>query len=138
MKHGDISNYVEISVAFRCEDFLVKSKTNTLANKIINNVFGEFTVYEINKDVYKVMYHIYRKTDMTVDLVIEKDNYKGRLKKLIDDLPFNRIVLVQKLTEVKQRILVGDISYYVDNNEQRRNLINNKYAVTLEFIETLL
>jgi len=129
---------VETSIAFRCEDFLVKSKTSSIAGKILNKVFGDFTTYEINPEVHKVMLHIYRKTDMTVDLVIEDANYKGHLKKIIDDLPFNRIVLIRKLTEITQRLLVGDISYYVDDDDRRRNLINNKYAVTLDFIKTLL
>ena len=76
------------------------------------------------------MEYLYRNTDYNVDLIIEKKDYTEELKRLVDDMPFNRVVLVDKLSQISTRLLVGDLSLYVDDNDYRRSLVNSQYAIS--------
>ena len=131
MKHGNLSNTVGYTVAFRCEDCLIKYKTEGIKNKILNAVVGKVARADIDPDYKSAMEYLYRQTEYVVDLVVLRENYTEELKHILDDLPFSRIVVVEKDSQISQRLLIGDITFYVDDDDYRRSLINNQYAIPL-------
>ena len=130
MKHGDLSNTAGITIGFRCVDFLVKYKESTFTDKVLNAVLGKTKRAEIDESVRSFMEHLYRNTEYNVDLIIENKDYTEELKRLVDNLPFNRVVLIDKLSQVSQRLLIGDLSIYVDDDDYRRSLVNSQYAIS--------
>lgn len=132
MKHGELSNTVGYSFGFRCEDFLIHFKETTLLDKAFNALFDKAKRAEVNEEVLSFMEYLYRNTEYTVDLVVDRDNYTPELKKLLDEMPFNRVVLVDKPSQITTRLMMGDITYYVDDNAERRSLVNSPHTRTLE------
>lgn len=130
MKHGDLSNQAGFTIGFRCVDFLVQYKESTFTDKVLNAVLGKTKRAEINEPVRSFMEHLYRNTEYNVDLIIENKDYTEELKRLVDSLPFNRVVLIDKLSQVSQRLLTGDLSLYVDDDDYRRSLVNSHYAIS--------
>lgn len=130
MKSGDLSNQAGFTIGFRCVDFLVKYKESTFTDKILNAVLGKTKRAEIDETVRSYMEYLYRNTEYNVDLIIEKKDYTEELKRLVDDMPFNRVVLVDKLSQISTRLLVGDLSLYVDDDDYRRSLVNSQYAIS--------
>lgn len=132
MKHGDLANSIGYVIAFRCEDCLVKYKTEGVKNKILNAIVGKVARAEIDPSYSSAMNYLYRHTEYVVDLVVSKENYTEELKHLIEDLPFSRTVIVEKDSQISQRLLMGDITLYVDDDDYRRSLINSQYAIPLK------
>lgn len=132
MKHGDLANTSGYTIAFRCEDCLVKYKTEGVKNKILNAVIGKVKRAEIDPEYERTMEYLYRDTEYVVDLVVLKENYTTDLRELIDNLPFSRIVVIEKETQISNRLLVGDINLYIDDDAYRRSLINSQYAIPLK------
>ena len=130
MKSGDLSNQAGFTIGFRCVDFLVKYKESTFSDKVLNVFMGKTKRAEIDETVRSFMEHLYRNTEYNVDLIIEKKDYTEDLKGLIDNLPFNRVVLVDKMSQVSTRLIVGDLTLYVDDNDYRRSLVNSEYAIS--------
>lgn len=131
MKHGELSNTVGYSFGFRCEDFLIHSKETTLLDKAFNALFGKAKRAEVNEEVLSFMEYLYRNTEYTVDLIVDRDNYTPELKKLLDEMPFNRVVLVDKPSQITTRLMIGDLTYYVDDSAERRSLVNSPHTRTL-------
>lgn len=131
MLHGDISNQTGLTIAFRCEDCLFKFKDGKIIDKLLNAVVGKEKRATINTSYYNVMEFLYRNTEYTVDVVVETKNYTKALQNILDDTPFNRIIKVDKESQISSRLLTGDITYYIDENDYRRSLVNSKYAITL-------
>lgn len=138
MLHGDISNQVGVTIAFRCEDFLIKYKESSFSDKLLNKIVGKAKRAEVDEKVRSVMEHLYRNTEYTVDLVVESKNYTKDLKVIIDDLPFSRIVVVDKMTQIASRLTIGDITYYVDDDPYRRGLVNSRFAISLDDLENII
>lgn len=132
MKHGELSNTVGYSFGFRCEDFLIHFKETTLLDKAFNALFDKAKRAEVDEEVLSFMEYLYRNTEYTVDLVVDRDNYTPELKKLLDEMPFNRVVLVDKPSQITTRLMMGDLTYYVDDNAERRSLVNSPHTRTLE------
>lgn len=130
MKNGDLSNQAGFTIGFRCVDFLVKYKESTFTDKVLNAILGKTKRAEIDESVRSYMEHLYRNTEYNVDLIIENKEYTEELKQLVDNLPFNRVVLIDKLSQVSQRLLTGDLSIYVDDDDYRRSLVNSQYAIS--------
>lgn len=131
MKHGDLANTVGYVIAFRCEDSLVKYKTEGVKNKILNALVGKVARAEIDPNYKSAMEFLYRHTEYVVDLVILRDNYTEEMKHLLEDLPFSRIVVIDKDSQISQRLLIGDITLYIDEDDNRRSLVNSQYAIPL-------
>lgn len=132
MLRGDISNQYGYCIAFRCEDFLVKYKDNTVADKILNLFKGKYNRADIDEKVLNVMEYLYKHTEYMVALIVETSKYKNNgFKELVDSLPFNEIILIDKPSQLSQRLLIGDISLYVDDDIYRRSIINSRYAIPL-------
>lgn len=130
MKSGDLSNQAGFTIGFRCVDFLVKYKESTFTDKVLNAVLGKTKRAEIDESVRSFMEYLYRQTEYNVDLIIENKDYTEELKQLVDNLPFNRVVLIDKLSQVSTRLLTGDLSIYVDDDDYRRSLVNSQYAIS--------
>ena len=131
MKHGDLANSVGHVIAFRCEDCLVRYKTDGVKNKILNAVIGKVSRAEIDLKYKGAMEYFYRHSEYVVDLVVLRKNYTEELKALLDTLPFSRIIVVDKESQISQRLLMGDITLYVDDDDYRRSIINSPYAIPL-------
>lgn len=131
MKHGDLANTIGYVIAFRCEDSLIRYKTEGVKNKLLNALVGKVARAEIDPSYLSAMEFYYRHTEYTVDLVVLKENYTEDLKHIIDNLPFSRVVVIDKDTQISQRLLMGDITLYVDEDDYRRSLINSQYAIPL-------
>ena len=135
--HGDISNQVRATFGFMCEDFLIKYKDNTVKDKILNFIVGKTKRAEINHLVVSSMEYIYRQTEYNVDLLVSEEKY-SEFQPIITNLPFNRVVLYNKLSQISSRLLTGDLTYVIDNDDYRRGLLNNRYAITLSDLDTLI
>lgn len=131
MLHGDLSNRVKATFGFMCEDFLIKYRDNTLADKVMNTLFGKTKRAEIDPLVVSSMEYTYRQTEYNVDLIVKEDSYTNGLKDIIKDLPFCRVVLYNKYSQITSRLLTGDLTYVVDNVESRMGLLNNSHVITL-------
>ena len=131
MKHGELSNTVGYSFGFRCEDFLIHFKESTLLDKAFNALFDKARRAEVNEEVLSFMEYLYRNTEYTVDLIVDRENYTPELKKLLDEMPFNRVVLVDKPSQITTRLMIGDLTYYVDDSAERRSLVNSPHTRTL-------
>ena len=130
MKNGDLSNQAGFTIGFRCVDFLIKYKDSTFTDKVLNAFLGKTKRAEVDESVRSFMEYLYRNTEYNVDLIIENKDYTDDLRRIVDNLPFNRVVLIDKLSQVSQRLLVGDLSLYVDDDDNRRSLVNSQYAVS--------
>ena len=119
-------------IAFRCEDSVIKYKTEGVKNKILNALVGKLSRAEIDPLYKSTMEFLYRQTEYVVDLVVLRENYTEEMKHLLEDLPFSRIVVVDKDSQISQRLLMGDITLYVDEDAYRRSLINSQYAIPLD------
>ena len=131
MLHGDLSNRVRATFGFMCEDFLIKYRDNTFADKVMNTLFGKTKRAEIDPLVVSSMEYTYRQTEYNVDLIVKEDSYTNGLKDIIKDLPFCRVVLYNKYSQITSRLLTGDLTYVVDNVESRMGLLNNSHVITL-------
>lgn len=131
MKNGDLANQVSYTIGFRCVDFLIKYRESTFKDRVMNAFMGKVKRAEVFEPVRSTMEYLYRQTEYNVDLIVENKDYTQDLKLLLDDLPFNRIVLIDKPSQITQRLLIGDLTLYVDDDEYRRSLVNNKYAIPL-------
>lgn len=136
MKHGDLSNHVKATFGFMCEEFVVEFKEDTFVDKVYNKLFGKLKRAEINVLAVKAMEHIFRNTEYTVDLLILDKNYEG-LKPLISDLPFCRVVLYNKYSQIASRLLTGDLTYVVDSHKERMSLINNPHVIDLDTLSQM-
>lgn len=128
MLHNDISNVAGVVIAFRFEDTLAIPK-KSVVNKIMS-VFGADS-FDIDSSVLHTMEYVYRDTPYTCDLVILEENYTEKTKKVLEDIPYSRVVIIQKDVQVTQRLKMGDLNLYVDNNEYRRSTINSEYAIPM-------
>lgn len=131
MLHGNLANHVSYTIGFRCIGLLVKYKEDSFSDRVLNAVLGKVKRAEVDEKVRSAMEYLYRQTEYNVDLVIENKDYTHDLKVLLDDLPFNRVVLVDKMSQVSQRLLTGDLTIYVDDDDYRRSQINSPYAIPL-------
>lgn len=139
MLHGDLSNDAGMTIGFRCVDFFVKFKDTSFTDKVLNTVLGKLRRAEVDPRVGDAIRYLYRQTEYNVDLVIENKDYTSALQKFLESYPFSRIVLIDKPTQISSRLLTGDLSYYIDDDEQRRGLVNSKFAMSLNdfFLDVL-
>lgn len=138
MLHGDISNHVKATFGFMCENFIVEYKDNKLTDKVLNALIGKTKRATINPIAVGLMEKIYRQTEYNVDLIINEKNYTSDLKGILEDLPFNRIVLYNKISQVSSRLLTGDLTYVIDDDTYRRGLINSRNALSLKDFSSML
>lgn len=138
MLYNDISNMGGYTIAFKCEDFLLKFPKETLIDKV-RFLVNKYSNAEIDDTILRVMEHLYKNTEYVVTLVVDRKEYQNRqFKSLIDNIPFNDIILIDKPTQITQRLITGDISYYIDDDAERRSLVNSEYAIPLSKLSECL
>ena len=135
MKHGDISNQQNFIVAVRLEDTLLKKRGNKITG-IVDMLFHTDLSYSIDDDVLSLVQYIYRRTDYTVLLVVDKNAHIST-SDFMELFPF-AILAIDNESEISMKLLTGDITYYIDDDDYRRSLVNNKYAVSYEEFNTIL
>ena len=135
MKHGDISNQQNFIMAVRVEDTLLKKKGNKITG-IVDMLFHTDLSYSIDDDVLSLVQYIYRRTDYTVLLVVDKNAHIST-SDFMELFPF-AILSIDNESEISMKLLTGDITYYIDDDDYRRSLVNNKYAVSYEEFNTIL
>lgn len=140
MKGNDISNRCAPTIAFRVEDFVVKYRDDTFSDKVFNLFLGKNRRAYIDPNVRSAIDYIFRHTDMTAELIIERDScfYNSKILDLLQELPCSRIITILKPVEIAVLLNIGDITYYVDDNEERRNIIGNKYCISLFDLNVLI
>ena len=132
MKNGELSNTIGYSFGFRCEDFLIHFKTTSIVDKAYNALFDKTKRAEVNEEVCSIMEYLYRNTEYTVDVIVERKNYTSHMKELLDELPFNRVVLIDDLSQVTTRLMIGDLTYYIDDDPSRRSLVNSPHTRSID------
>ena len=134
MLHGDISNEVALTIGFRCEENLINFKYGELSKKL-----GKFIPFlgkvEINSRYAMLINYLYRNTDYSVELIISEHLYTGHIKEVLDNLSFGKITPIKKDSEISQRLILGDMTFYVDDNDYRRSVINSPYAINLSDLQ---
>jgi hypothetical protein len=125
----DLSNWVAPTIAFRVEDFLVIKK------KVL---FGLKTEYEFEESVLKIVNYIFRRTDIAVDLVCSVSEFNPKLEAFLSTVPHNQIRLITKPVVIAIALNTLDLTYYVDDNSERRSIIGHKYCISLPEIMSIL
>lgn len=137
MMHNDLSNQVKATIAFMCEDFLIKYKDTTFTDKILNVIVGKTRRAEVDEKVAHVMEFLYRRTEYNVDLLVDEKRYSV-IKPLIGDLTYCRVLCYTKYSQITSRLLTGDLTYVIDDNAERRSLINSRYCISLSELNSML
>ena len=118
----------------RVEDFLVTYKKSTLWDKIANTVVGKDARAELNDDVVAALKLIFRHTDLTVDLVMDKVNYSEVIENLISDLPYGTLLKIDRPVQISTKLNTGEYMYYIDNDPVKINMIGNKRVLSLQLL----
>lgn len=139
MKHGDISNTQSFVIGVRCEDTLLLPKESTLFNRVANLFHNKYESAEINKEVSSLMRYIFWETEMTVVLVVNKENYTDKLLKHLDDIPYAQVKnVITNVSEITRMLLNGELTYFITNDSIEKSLVNSQYAMSFGDFNTLL
>ena len=133
MLHGDISNQVGDTIAFQVIDTLLHFRTEHLKDKFLNALYGKEKRAMVRQEVLQTMEHIYRNTEMCIDLVLFRKDFTEELEEFLEEsIPFNRLLVVDKPSQIGIRLITSDIAYYVDDNSEVRSLLNSPYAISFD------
>lgn len=133
MLHGDISNQVGDTIAFQVIDTLLHFRTEHLKDKFLNVLYGKEKRAMVRQEVLQTMEHIYRNTEMCIDLVLFRKDFTEELEEFLEEsIPFNRLLVVDKPSQIGIRLITSDIAYYVDDNSEVRSLLNSPYAISFD------
>lgn len=139
MLHGDISNQRSYVIGVRCENCLLKYKDKGVVNKVLNGFFGKSHRAEIDERVLSLMKYIYYDTEMTVCLIIDKENYTKEAEEFLSNLPFNTVgTVLTNISEITMRLNTGELTYFVTDSKIEKSQVNSKYAVTVDEFNTIL
>ena len=136
MKNGDISNQLPLVIAFKLEGTVVDFKGKALSSFLRNKLQLKGTC-EYKDTVIELMEWFFYRTEYTIDLVVNRETY-NKCSWVYEDLPFSRIIIMDKFSQITSRLLMGDITYYVDNSAINRSQVNNKYALSVEELRDVL
>lgn len=86
------------------------------------------------------MNYLYRKTEITLDLIIFRDEKTDELMKFLEDsaVPYSRIVVVDRPVHITTRLMIRDLTYVLCQDAELLSLINHKWAMTLENLSDIL
>lgn len=131
MLNGDLSNYVEASIAFRFDKFLFRPVEKGLILKR--------TEWELDRDVAGALRYVYYYSPHTVDIVakLEGDNeadYEKRVAEIMDDvdIPYGRIFIIKHELEVRNLLTAAYFQYYIDDVQERTDRIASEYCLDLK------
>lgn len=131
MKHGDISNHRSYVFGFRCENSLLIYR-NRLIDLPFNAFYGKTANAEVNPLVRSAMDYVYWDTEYTCMLVIDDENYTAEAREYLSSFPFNQVLNVRSMTQVTSMLYTGEMSYYVDECEASRSMVQNEHAISLK------
>ena len=138
MKHGDISNQQGYVIGVRYDGTLVTKQSDSIWRNALDDIFGTSLSYDINSDTLSLMQYIYRRTEHTVVLVVgDKDFNLKSLEDMGEFFPFEKL-RIHNESEITMKLLTGDMTYYVDDNDYRRSLVNSEYAVSSKRFNEIL
>ena len=137
MLHGDISNQRSFVIGFRCEGTLLHLKEDKLTDKVLNTVFGKLKRADVNEKVLSFMQYIYNNTEYTVSLVVDEKNYSKDLEDFLSDFPCN-IICNCSIGHLTSMLMLGELSYLIDNDTISRSRVNSKYCMSMEEFSVLL
>ena len=106
-------------------------------DKVLNALSGHKRVV-VNEDVKSLVEYIYMSTDMRVVLVIFEDEYSDYLMDAIKDVPYSEIARVKRPSFISSKLNTGVISYYVDNDDRTRSLVNSQWTMPVNKIGRIL
>lgn len=139
MRHNDISNHRSYIIGVRCEDCLLKFREDGVKDKVLNKLRGKLKRAEVNEKVLSLMNYLYWETDMTVSLIIDKENYTKEVEEYLSTFPFNQVgVVLTNISEVTMRLNIGELTYFVTDSTIEKSSVNSKYAVTVDEFNTIL
>ena len=136
MKNGDISNQLPLVIAFKLEGTVVDFKGKALSSFLRNKLQLKGTC-KYKDTVIELMEWFFYRTEYTIDLVVNRETY-DKCSWVYENLPFSRIIIMDKFSQITSRLLMGDITYYVDNSAINRSQVNNKYALSVEELRAVL
>lgn len=139
MLGGNISNVVGDCVGVVCVGTVVKFK-DSLLDKVASAIFGKYKRAYLDDKVLSFMNYLYRKTEITLDLIIFRDEKTDELMKFLEDsaVPYSRIVIVDRPVHITSRLMLGDLTYVLCQDTELLSLINHKWAMTLEKLSDIL
>lgn len=138
MLRGDISNQRSFMFGFRCEHSLLRLKDQNVIDKVLNLFAGKMHRAEVNEEVLSLMKYIYWNTEYTVTIVVDDENYTKEAQDFFSDLPFNQVLNVRSVSQITMMLHTGEMTYYVDDNDETRHKVQSKYAITSQELGTLL
>lgn len=139
MLNGDISNKMPVVIGIRCENCLFTYKDNNVGDKIMNKIFGKIKRAEVNEKVLSLANYLYRNTEMSVSLIIDKENYSENVEEFLKDFPCNQIgQVLTNISEITMMLNTGVLTYYLDDDPLRLSLVNSKYAMTTDEFNKIL
>ena len=140
MKHGDISNHVSsLNIGVRLNDFLVDPKRMNFVRKVWSKFGGKISTKAIDSVVARSVENIYYRTSFTIDLVYVGKS-EGELTKyteIVQDVPYNRVHLVEDLYGVERLLYCGVLSYYVTTPLDIEQM-SGEHAYTIERFNSML
>lgn len=140
MLGGNISNVVGDCVGVVCIGTVVKFRQESLIDKVSSVVFGKYKRAYVDEKVLSFMNYLYRKTEITLDLVIFKDEKTEELMKFLGEnaIPYSRIVIVGRPSHITTRLMLGDLTYVLCQDKELLSLINHKWAMTLGDLSAII
>lgn len=143
MLHGNISNEVEGSIAFRVDGFLFREKKKSFFQYLTNG--STRVAFEIDNTVRKAINSVYFYTPHTVDLVCKlygahEERFKEELEELLDayDIPYGRIFIVKKDTEILNLLTSAYFQYYIDDVDEHIEQVSSEYCMDISTLYSMI
>lgn len=136
MLNNNLSNKVPPCFAFRVEDFVMIKKSD---NKIVSSMLKFANKdYVLNQQVMTVLYHIFKHTDYSVELIVSQDFYNRFHEVILQEIPFNRVIYSNKPVEIAIKLNTNEIDYYVDSDLERKSQIGHQRCIDLAVVWHLI
>lgn len=126
MKRGDISNRTYPSIAIHYS--LIFDNSSKLPS-ILKKALKKVSVKQTGKTL---LLNLSRKTDYNLYVLFNDIRDFNECKSLFEEVCSNDFVLIEKPSIISYKLLLGEYSYYVDDDIYRRNVIASKNAISLE------
>lgn len=139
MLHGDISNKKAPSILFRVDGLLVKYKTATRKDKLLNIIIGKHKRAEIDTRVASTLKRTFRATDYSIGVAVlesEWTKYSSELKEELIHLPIGDIHLIRDHHDISLMLDSYEYTLYIDDNEENLSLVNSMRGLSLKHYET--
>ena len=140
MKRGDISNRVSsLNIGVRLNGFLVDPKRVNLARRAWSKLGGKLSPKAVDPVVARFVENLYYRTSFTVDLVYvgKSDGEPTKYAEAVQDVPHNRVHLVEDLYGAERLLYGGALSYFVTAPLDVEQM-SGEHAHTIERFNSML